>query len=121
MPRRTHHVPVLISPQDRYLLFEEIFTLSKSFYSRIVYGVFNLPEIDWHDYSAKNSDTQKLVNEISFYSFQQIIDFVTAASGILDLVLVNPKQKLYPARKLIGTLVCYRIMMQLPLKLESET
>ena len=23
-----------------------------------VYGDFNLPEIDWHDYSSKNSDAQ---------------------------------------------------------------
>ena len=92
--------PYAISPQDRYLLFEEIFTLSKSFYSTIVYGDFNLPEIDWHDYSAKNSDTQKFVDLISFYSFQQIIDFPTAASGILDLVLVNPKTEVISCKKI---------------------
>ena len=46
--------PYAISPQDYYLLFEEISTMSKSFYSKIVYGAFNLPETDCHDYSAKN-------------------------------------------------------------------
>ena len=83
------------SPQDRYLLFEEFFTLSKSFYSAIVNGDFNLPETDWHDYSAKNSDTQISVDLISSYSFQQIIDFSTAASGNLDFVLVKPKNRSY--------------------------
>ena len=92
--------PYAISPQDRYLLFEEIFTLSKTFYSTIVYGDFNLPEIDWHDYSAKNSDTQKFVDLISFHSFQQIIDFPTAASGILDLILVNPKTEVIYCKKI---------------------
>ena len=87
--------PYAISLQDCYLLFEEIFTLSKSFYSAIVYDDFNLPEIDWHGYSAENWDTQNFVDLISFYRFQQIIDFPTALSGILDLVLVNPKNRSY--------------------------
>ena len=92
--------PYVISPQDCYLLLEEIFTPSKSFYSTIVYGDFNLPEIDWHDYSANNSDTQKFVNLISFYSFQKIIDFPTAASGIPDHLLVNPKTEVISCKKI---------------------
>ena len=99
-PNSSYPSPYAISPKDRYLLFEEIFTLSKSFYSTIVYGDFNLLEIDWHNYSAKNSDTQKFVDPISFYSFQQIIDFPTAASGILDLVLVNPKTEVISCKKI---------------------
>ena len=90
----------VMSPQDRYLLFEEICTLSKSFFSLIVYGDFDLPETDGHDYSAKNSDTQNFVNLISFYSFPQIIEFRTAASGILNLVLVNPKTKVISCKKI---------------------
>ena len=86
--------PYAISPQDRYLLFEEIFTLSKSLYSTIVYCDLNLPDIDWHDYSAKNPGTQKFVDLISFYNFHQIIDFSTAASAILDL-LSKPKNRSY--------------------------
>ena len=65
-----------------------------------MYGDFNLPEIDWHDYSAKNSDTQKFVDLISFYSIQQIIDFRTAASGILDRVLLNPKTEIICCKKI---------------------
>ena len=68
--------------------------------STIVYGNFNLPEIDWHDYSAKHSDTQKLVDLISFYIFQKISDFPTAASGILNLVLVNPKTEVISCKKI---------------------
>ena len=90
----------VMSPQDRYLLFEEICTLSKSFFSLIVYGDFDLPETDGHDYSAKNSDTQNFVNLISFYSFQQIIDFPTATSVILNLVLVNPKKEVISCKKI---------------------
>ena len=65
-----------------------------------MYSDFNLPEIDWHDYSAKNSDTQKFVELISFYSIQQIIDFCTAASGILDRVLVNPKTEVISCKQI---------------------
>ena len=89
-----------MSPEDPYLLFKEIFTLSTSFFSTIVYGDFNLPEIDWHDYSAKNSDTQNSVDLISFYSFQQIINFPTAASGMLNLIIVNPKTEVISCNKL---------------------
>ena len=91
--------PYAISPQDRYLLFQEIFTLSKSFYSTIVYDDFNLRENGWHNYSAKNSDTQKIVDLISFYSFQQIINFPAAASAILNRVLVNPKLEVISCKK----------------------
>ena len=112
-PNSSCHSPYAIF-SDRYLLFEEIFTLSRSFPSTIVNGDFILPEIDWSDYSATNSDTQNFYDIISCYSFQQIINFPTAASGILDIVQVNPKQKSYLARKLIWTSKCYRIMMQLP-------
>ena len=65
-----------------------------------MYGDFNLPEIDWHDYSAKNSDTQNFFDLINFYSFQQIIDFPSAASGILDLVLVNPKTEVISCKQI---------------------
>ena len=65
-----------------------------------MYGDFNLPDIDWHDYSVKNPDIQKFVDLISFYNFQQIIDFSTAASGILDLVLVNPKTEVISCKKI---------------------
>ena len=63
-------------------------------------GDFNLPETDWHDYSAKNSDTQNFVDLISFYSFQQIIDFSPAASRNLDFVLVNPKTEVISCKKI---------------------
>ena len=42
----------------------------------------------------------KFVDLISFYNFQQIIDFSTAASGILDLVLVNPKTEVISCKKI---------------------
>ena len=37
---------------------------------------------------------------ISVYSFQQIIDFPIAASGILNLVLVNPKTDVISCKKI---------------------
>ena len=92
--------PHAMSPQGRYLLFEEIFTLSKSFYSTIVFCDFDLLEIDWHGYSAKNSVTRNSLDLISFYSFQQIIDFPTATSVILNLVLVNPKKEVISCKKI---------------------
>ena len=60
-----------------------------------------MPEIDHHDYSAKNSDTQNFVEPISFYSFLQIIVLPTAASGILDLVFINTKTEVTSCRKII--------------------
>ena len=92
--------PYAISPQDRYFLFEEIFTLSKSFYSTIVYCDFSLLDIIWNDYPAKNSYAQNFDDLISFYSFQQIIDFPSEASGILVFVLVNPKTEVISCKKI---------------------
>ena len=102
MPHRIHRVPVLMLYHLKIVIYclRKSLHCQKSFYSTIVYGDFNLPEIDWHDYSAKNSETPKFVDLISFYSFQQIIDFPTAASGILDLVLVNPKTEVISCKKI---------------------
>ena len=99
-PNSSCPTPYDTAPQDGYLLFEEIFTLSKSFYSTIVYGDFNLTDIEWRDFSDKNSDTQNFVYLINSYSFQQIIDFPTAASGTLDHVLVNPKTEDLSCKKI---------------------
>ena len=65
-----------------------------------MYGDFNLQEIDWRDSSAKNSDKHNFVELLSFYSFQQIIDFPTAASDILDFVLVNPETEVISCKKI---------------------
>ena len=65
---------------DRYLLFEEIFTLPKSFPSTIVKGDFILPEIDWRDYSATNSDRQ---------NFYDILAVTVFSKSLISLLTKN--------------------------------
>ena len=102
MPPRIYHFSVYMLYQLKIFIccLKKIFTLSKSFYSSNVYCDFSLPEINWHNYSAKNSYTHNFVDLISFYSFQQIIHLPSAASGILVFVLVNPKTEVISCKKI---------------------
>ena len=103
MPHRNHHVPVLTLYHlkiDIYCLWKSLHCQNPSIQQlcmvisicRILIGTITQP--------AKNPDTQKFVDLISFYNFQQIFDFSTAASGILYLVLVNPKTEVKSCKKI---------------------
>ena len=78
-----------ISTDKVICTIEEVIEVSKSYRSKILYGDFNLKQVDWKDYSTKDSEEQQLLDIITQNDFQQIVDFPTAASGTLDLVFIN--------------------------------
>ena len=72
-----------------FCTIKEVLEISNSYRSTILYGDFYLEQDDWKDYSTKDSEEQQLLDIITQKDFQQIVDFPTAASGILDLVFIN--------------------------------
>jgi hypothetical protein len=63
--------------------------LKHSEINSIFIGDFNLPEIDWNNYSAPNKYTN-ILNICLEKGFEQLVDFPTHDKGnILDLVLTN--------------------------------
>ena len=70
-------------------LTELVNLLTYSEKNAIFIGDFNLPEIDWNNYSAPNKYTN-ILNICLEKGFEQLVDFPTHDKGnILDLVLTN--------------------------------
>ena len=55
----------------------------------LIGGDLNLQDVDWDTRMSKNDLDQPLLDLLESNDMNQIIDFPTAASGILDLILVN--------------------------------
>ena len=70
-------------------IFEEIFNLGKFHDYVLIGGDLNLQDVDWDTRISKNDLNQPLLDLLESNDMNQIIDFPTAASGILDLILVN--------------------------------
>ena len=70
-------------------LFTAVF--NKEFDSFIVCGDFNIGEkdCDWSDYSSDDISIQFFLDLLVRKDIVQIVDFKTAASGILDIVLIS--------------------------------
>ena len=71
------------------ILLEDVLKHSSQVTYIIIYGDFNLPDIDWKSYSSATPDNQTFVDLMLDNDLIQIIDFPTAASGILDLIFIS--------------------------------
>ena len=65
-------------------IFEEIFNLGKFHDYVLIGGDLNLQDVDWDSRISKNDLNQPLLDLLESNDMNQIIDFPTAASGILD-------------------------------------
>ena len=75
------------SNQENLTKLENLLKHSET--NSIFIGDFNLPEIDWNNYSAPNKYTN-ILNICLEKGFEQLVDFPTHDKGnILDLVLTN--------------------------------
>ena len=71
------------------ILLEDVLKHSSQVTSIIIYGDFNLADIDWKSYSSTTPDNQAFIDLMLDNDLIQIIDFPTGASGILDLIFIS--------------------------------
>ena len=87
-------------PPDTVLrLFTEVYVLASNYNGILICGDFNLTDADWRDYTANTTETQKLMDWFLENDMQQVVDFPTATSGILDLVFATPSLDLISCSK----------------------
>ena len=81
--------PYFIKADKVVNIFEEIFNLGKLHDYVLIGGDLDLQHIDWDTRKTKNELDKPLLGLLEGHDLNQIIDFPTAASEILDLILVN--------------------------------
>ena len=81
--------PYFMAQSSLNILLENVLNHSSQVTSIIIYGDFNLPDIDWKSYSSTTPDNQAFIDLMLDNDLIQIIDFPTAASGILDLIFIS--------------------------------
>ena len=81
--------PYFMAHSPLNILFEDVLKYSSQVTSIIIYGDFNLADIDWKVYSSATPDNQAFIDLMMDNDLIQIIDFPTAASGILDLIFIS--------------------------------
>ena len=72
-------------------LFKCLQKIKNNFDELIIYGDFNFPTINWTSLSSAVEQENIFLDIIDRYCLQQKISFQTAATGILDLILVGKK------------------------------
>ena len=68
---------------------KEAIESNNSYRSAMLSGEFNTEQIDCNDYSVKDLEEQQLLDTTTQNDLQQIIDFLTYASGTLGIVFIN--------------------------------
>ena len=72
-------------------LFNEIITISRNYARLIIYGDFNMLNVDWNTYTSTCDRTQIFLDQMIEYNMHQEVNYNTASSGFLDLLFVNSK------------------------------
>ena len=81
--------PYSMAQSSLNISLEDVLKHSSQVTSIIIYGDFNLPDIDWKNYFSATPDNQAFVDLMLDNDLIQIIDFPTAVSGILDLIFIS--------------------------------
>ena len=90
--------------EDVFSISAEIISLSKNYNRTLIYGDFNINDVDWADYTSNKTEFQKLIDLFVENDMQQLVDFPKSSTAILDLIFTSTNTEIILWKKAVKVL-----------------